>query len=206
MTWTDTQWDTFVGLLDEAWPGTFDDTAAGSWRTLLDTIEPGAAVEGMRRLLLEGHRFRPSVSELLEAARRDPSKPTFSEAYLLIFGSRGALRARPARRSYRDDRERRDIEHQAIKDRADSMHPLVRTFIARQGIERLRHLPLSDPEWGEKHRRDLESAWNQHLEAMDGRDVAALASGDRREQLGRFDPLAALGRPTAPELDSGSRA
>jgi hypothetical protein len=68
----------------------------------------------------------------------------------------------------------------------------VRAFVERQGIDRLRGLQLADPDWGEKRRADLERAYNEHVEAFDGREVAALASGGRGE-LARLDPLAALG-------------
>jgi hypothetical protein len=204
MAWTDQQWDTFAGLVTEGWPGQFDDNAADSWRTLLDGTEPATAAEALRRLLLEGHRFRPSVSEVLEAARRDPSKPTFAEAYLLIYGRRGALRARPERRVYRDHKEQRKLEDDAIRERAGQLHPLVATFIDRQGIGRLQQLPVNDPEWGEKHRRDLEKAWDQHAEAMADRDVAQLAAAPgRRHALGKFDPLAALGRGMTSQIEAG---
>jgi hypothetical protein len=130
MTWADPQWVAFCALLEEAWPGEFDDHSRTAWRVLLDPLDPAAAVEGLRRLLLEGHRFRPSVSEVLAAAGHDP-------------------------------------------------------------------------QWGEKRRADLERAWNEHVETWDGREVAVLASGERRG-LQQFDPLAALGRAgltPRPELE-----
>ena len=94
MPWDDTTWDAFCAIVAEAWPGTFDDAAAASWRVLLDPMQPQIAIEAIRRLMFEGHKFRPSASEVLAAARRDPSKPTFDEAYQMLYGARGVLLAR----------------------------------------------------------------------------------------------------------------
>lgn len=199
MTWTDTQWDAFCALVEEAWHGEFDDHARSTWRVLLDGLAPDAAAQGLRRLLLEGHRHRPSVSVLLEAARRDPSRPTFDEAMMLLYGPGGVLRATPARAgavvTYRHERDRRRLYDEAAIERAQGMHPLLGSFIARQGLDRLRGLQLDDPEWGDAKRRDLERAWNEHVATFDGREVAAIASG-RRDELERLDPLKALGLPT----------
>jgi hypothetical protein len=203
VSWTDEQWDAFCGLIEEAWPGSFDDHAAQSWRILLDALEPPAAADGMRRLLLEGHRFRPSASEFLAAARRDPSRPTFDEAYRLIFGPGGALRAQPPAGAYLSLRDREAARRAAVMRRATEMHPLVASFIDRQDVDRLGQLPLEDPEWGEKYRRDLRDAWDHHVEACDGREVAALARG-RRSELARLDPLSALGLRDSPALPVGT--
>lgn len=220
MTWTGTQWDAFCGLVEEAWHGEFDEHTRLKWQVLLEGFAPESVVEGLRRLLLEGHQHRPSVSLLLAATRRDPSLPTFDEALVLIFGGagiRGALRARPPHRVvYLDDpdtvpagerrsaeRKRGEAQRDAITSALAEIHPIVRTFVERQGIDRLRFLALDDPDWGEKRRADLERAYHEHVQAFDGREVAALASGGRGE-LAQLDPLAALGiRTDRPQLDAG---
>lgn len=197
MSWSEDQWDGFCALLEEAWPGEFDAPARRSWRVLLDSTPPESGVTALRRLLLQGSTFRPSVSELLAAARHDPSKPTFAEAYQLIYGRGGVMRAQPPSKGITTTAEKR----QAEDARLGEIHPLVRAFVERQGLARLATIPLSDPEWGEKHRRDLELAWTRHVEAFDGREVAALASGGRGE-LARLDPLASLTPPPQPQLTS----
>jgi hypothetical protein len=175
VTWTATEWDAFCGFVEESWPGSFDDAAAASWRVLLDRVEPRAATESLSRLLHEGRAFRPSVSELLAACRSDPSAPTFDEALLLI--RRAMKAADPA-------------------ERLAASHPLVVSFVERQGWDRLRTLPLDCPDWGEKTRREFREAWDRHVESQDRRQVAALASG--RGGLKQLDPLASL------QLGSGS--
>lgn len=170
MTWTEDKWAALFDLLDNGWPGELTEDAAAAYRTLLDGLEPETVVTGLRRLLVQGQRFRPSAAELIGASRKDPSRPTFDEAYRLMFGPGGA----------------------AMRDPRDGIHPLVVSFVQRQGAERLRTLPLEDPEWGEKHRRDLEQAWNRHTEAMEGRETAALASGG---DLRKLDPLAGIALP-----------
>lgn len=168
MTWTTTEWDAFCGLLDEAWPGDFDDDTAATWKALLSQVVPQAAVEALKRLLLEGRRFRPSVSELLAEVRADPSQPTFEEMLMLVY-----------RAAARDERIAWLAERSS----------LVSAFVRLQGPERLFTLQLDDPQWGEQRRRELREAWTNFLQTADRREVAAIASGRDLRQL---DPLASL--------------
>lgn len=173
--WTREQWTAFCTILNDSWPGKMPASVFTSWRVMLDDVDPGEAVSAVKRLAFAGARFRPSLAELLSELRRDPSVPTFDEAFHLVFRRGGATRARE------------------LAEWRSNVHPLVASFVDRQGIERLRLLPVDDPEWGERHRRDLREAWERHVEAFDGREVAALASGDRRAPV-RLDPLAAVRR------------
>lgn len=220
MTWTDQQWGMFFELLDKGWPGDLDEGGAEAYRVLLGDIDPQIITAGVRRLLMQGARFRPSAAEILGAARHDPGRPSFAEALVLI---RHALVARPPRGARYDDdpepeddeprprgwrsaeRKRSDAEHGAVTDRLAAMHPLVAAFAQRQGIDRLKRLQLDDPEWGEKRRADLEASWDEHVDTFSGREVAALAAGERRETgLQRLDPLAAIGiAPPQPQLEAG---
>jgi hypothetical protein len=171
MSWGAVEWEAFCGLLGAWWPGDLSPDDAEAWRMALDGTEPSVAIEALKVLLHEGRRFRPSASELLAAIRNDPSEPTFDEMLILV--------RRAAKRDGQDDRA--------------LAHPLVASFVARQGWDRLRLLPIDDPDWGEKHRRDLYGAWERHRESHDHRQVAALASG--RGDLAQLDPLATLGLP-----------
>ncbi|HEX6020643.1 MAG TPA: hypothetical protein VFZ00_01525 [Solirubrobacter sp.] len=216
MSWGDQQWAMFFELLDKGWPGELDEGGAEAYRILLDGTDPQVITAGVRRLLHQGARFRPSAAEILAAARRDPSTPTFAEALLLI---QRAVRARPPRGSrYSDDpepedggprprgwrsaeRKRRDAEHQAVEQALEQIHPLAAAFARRQGVDRLRHLQLGDPDHGGARRHALEQAWTAHVEAFADRDAAAAAlaiGGARRGELARLDPLAVLGLGQAP--------
>lgn len=200
----DRTWDALCALLEEAWPGKFDDDAARAWRVLLGGFNAAAIAEGVQRLLLEGHEFRPSVSQLVAAIRRDPSRPTFAEALRLVDY---CLRARPERTgavtTYDNEADRRRRFDNAVLERARSeqVHPLVGAFVARQGVERLRTAGLTDPDYGGARRAQLEREWHEHVDTFDGREVAALAQMQARGtggQLQRFDPLAALERGRVP--------
>lgn len=205
MPWTDEEWATFTAVLSRGFAARdpFTDADAAVYRLLLDDVDPAAALRSVREIVLEGQALRPKPGEIVERSRRDRGTPTFAEAYRLIFGPRGVLKARPAQRVFADAGARGRAEQQAALDRAASMHPLVAAFVERQGVDRLRGLELDDPDYGPVRRRDLEQAWNEHVEAFDGREVAALAAGAPRGQAGlhTFDPLAVLapGRP-APVL------
>ena len=165
-------------------------------------VTPDMALQGIRTYDPAAD-FPPSAAKLAQAARRDPSRPTFDEALVLL---QTALKARPPRSGpvarYDSLGARWAAEHQAVMNRAQELHPFVAAFIARQGVDLLRRLELDDPEYGPVRRRDLAEAWDRHVEAFDGRDTAALASGDRRRALTRLDPLAALTGPERPQIQA----
>lgn len=196
MTWTDEQWDVFAVVLQRAFAARDQLDAADLrvYRLLLDEYDPDAAMTALRSLIAAGQALRPRPGEIIQAIRTDPSAPTFDEAMVLLFGARGALLAQAPAGRYDSERDRSVARHAAIAERLQDLHPLIRAFVARQDIDRLLRLPLNDPQWGEKHRADLQRSWEAHVTAFDGRDVALLAAGPRgRGELARLDPLAALG-------------
>ena len=156
MRWTDEQWDAFCALVQASWTGEFNDADRQAWRILLDDVEPQQAIVALKRLLYSGRKFypRPAVADLMAELRQEPDRPTFAEAYPLVYKAAAAQRISPA------------------------TPPLIAAFVERQGIRRLGQLPLDDPQWGEKHRRDLEAQWDEHVETWDGRQIARLASGE----------------------------
>lgn len=204
--WTADTWRAFCLLLEQGWPGEFPEPQRQAWRTLLDDISPVAAVAAVKRLTRAGGRFRPSVAELIAEAERDPSVPTFDEAYQLLFGPGGALAAQPPRGVYAGPAERERARLAAVEDRLRGMHPLVGSFVVRQGESRLRMLPV-DGQHGELVRKDLRAAWVEHVSTLHTRQVATLTLADRAGGLRRLDPLAALRlRPDRPALTEGEAA
>lgn len=203
MPWTADQWQAFAALLRRGWPGDFAAEDANAYRVLLDDIDPADAVAALRRLLHSGHRFRPSAAEILGAVNTDAGRPTFTEAYRLIFGRGGVLKARPAPGRYGSEHARQDAIDTAALERAATMHPLVSSFVARYGVGRLRNLSVDDPDWGNKTRRDLEREWDTHAARSSERQAAQLAAPNRRG-LDRLDPLAALDLKPAGELPAGA--
>jgi hypothetical protein len=128
-------------------------------------LTPEAAVAALRRW---PDKWPPAAGELVCGALVDPAAPTFDEMLLLV--RRAAKTAEPEKY-------------------LAAQHPLVGSFVARQGWDRLRTLPVDCPDWGEKTRRELREAWDRHVETGERREIAALASGGALRQL---DPLAAL--------------
>jgi hypothetical protein len=183
--------DEFAGaaaILDGGWPGPFTPADEHAYFFRLDDL---AIVDVMRALkALRRSKFRPTPSEILEALSPEIAAiPTFDEMFTLLFSTRGALAAKGL------DGTRRRLE---------GMHPLVVSFAERQGIQRLKEMPVHDQDDGHWRRKELKDAWAAHLEAMEGRDVAALASGRRGAgELDRLDPLAALGISDRPALAPG---
>jgi hypothetical protein len=131
-------------------------------------VTPAAALVAIRSCPA-GQKFPPSAPELAALARHDPSRPTFDEAYRMIYGPGGTL---------------------GFKRSGVQISPWVTAFVERYGVERLRLLEV-DGDYGNLVRKDLRQSWEQFLEATEGREVAALATG-RRSELGSFDPLSAF--------------
>lgn len=194
---TDTNWQPVATALLGSWP-----TQVASWgregiAAYLSELQargltPESALVALRSCGGE-HRFPPSAPELAALERFDPSRPTPEEAYQMIYGRGGVMRARAKPGgSYANEAAMIGAGEDAKVQRAFELHPLLGAFVERYGIRRLSLLEVDHPDYGEIKRRELREAWMRHLEAFEGREVAAIARG-RTEGLGRLDPFAALG-------------
>ncbi len=151
---------------------------------------PDGALVAIRR---RKSAFPPSAGELAADGLRDPSTPTFTEAFRAIDGPHGVL---VAREPYAGPvREPAASRQRAALARAAECHPLIGAFIESYGLARLRLLEVDHPEYGELRRNDLGAEWERFLTATEGRDLAALGTR-RRGEIGRLDPLAALPEQT----------
>lgn len=210
MSWTDQQWAMFTAILSRGFAARDPFTAEDSdvYRLLLDGVDPDAALRAIREIVLDGQALRPRPGEIVKRAKADRSLPTFEEAYRLIFGPGGILRAQPAITRWANEGERGRLFNEAAAERAAMMHPLVGSFVARQGLDRLRTLPVDDPDYGEVRRKELREAWDRHVAASDGREVAALAAGTGRSGLRQLDPMVALDitPPDRAAIGTGDRA
>lgn len=195
---TDEQWDSIALLLDKGfkWKESFGDAQLTTYRILLDGYDEEQIAGALRILVARGQVFGPTPGEIVSLIRKDAAKPTFIETYRLIYGAGGILRARPQESSFADLGERGRAYRQAQRDRAATMHPLVASFAERYGFDRLEGLELNDPDYGDAKRRELERQWDEHCDAMEGRDLAAIAlPRSDRGGLARLDPLSALPKP-----------
>lgn len=202
---TGTSWHQVGRSLLGSWPdriAAWGEEGIAAYVTELEArgVTPEQALTAIRSCPA-GQNFPPSAPELAGLAHKDPSAPTFIEAYRLIFGHKGILAAKPAEKWFADQGEMGRAYRQAQRDRAGEMHPLVASFVERYGYARLEDLELNDPEYGDAKRRELERQWDEHCEATEGRDLAALALPRGDGGLRRLDPLSALGldRPALAE-------
>ena len=203
MSWTADEQREVGQVLLGSWPGTVSAWGREAIAAYLGELKArGLSAEEVVfavRSWPAGSDFPPSAPNLAAAARKDPSKPTFDEMVALVYGPRGVLRARPSESSWADEGERGRAYNRAALERARELHPLVGSFVARYGVERLRMLELDHPEYGALKRRDLLASWEAHVEAMGKRDVALSIAGRGRGELSRVDPLAALGVRVDPD-------
>lgn len=177
---TPDEWESIALLLDKGfkWREPFGVAQSTTYRVLLDGHAAEQIAGALRVLVGRGQVFGPTPGEIVSLIRSDPSKPTFEEAYQLIYGPRGILWGRS--------------NGQAAEFARSSMHPLVGSFAVRYGIERLRLLEVDHEDYGPLRRKELQAAWDRHAEATEGRNLASLMS-PRRGELGLLDPLAAIG-------------
>lgn len=125
-------------------------------------LSPDCVLKALRSI---ESKFPPSVGEVVASVRFDSAQPTFDEAFELIFGRGGVIRARDPQVRLRE------------------LPRTVQSYVWRQGLERLGRLPLNDPQWGEKHRRDLREAWDRHIDVLERREIALIAMGHRTESM-----------------------
>lgn len=186
------EWDTLCLLIEEAWPYPFDDTTAKAWRLFLDDYTAAQVLAAVKACVARGMLERPSVSALVAEIRRDPSVPTWAEAYTAIFGRGGVLKARTRiHKSSWEIGERARADDESAWEHAGELHHLIGAFIREQGLDRLRSVNLDDFEYGAARRKQLADEWAVFVEKHETRDIAALDAG-RRGELVRFDPLRAL--------------
>lgn len=198
--------DEFSGaaaILDGGWPGEFTEADENAYYFLLSDFEIDDVMRALRAL--RGSKFRPAASEIVAALSPQlAAVPTFDEMFALLFGASGVLHARAPAGVYEDGAARMLAQEQAVRVRLAGVHPMVASFVDRQGLQRLRLLEVFDADQGHWRRKELREAWAEHVEAMEGREIAALSAGRGRGDLGRLDPLTALGRPGRGELPAGA--
>lgn len=200
-------WKPVATALLGSWPSQVAAWGREALGAFLDELQargvtPEAALVAIRCCPAE-QKFPPSAPELAAAARRDPSKPTFAEALVLI---QSALRAwnQPLQGDFANEAQMLKAREQQVADRAKEAHPLVSSFIGRYGVSRLQDAlaDLADETYGGVRRKALQAEWARHCEAQEGREVAAIVA-PRRGELDSFDPLVTLGAPRR-ALESGS--
>lgn len=200
------EWTIIAGLIDEWWPAKFDEGASAAWFVALDGYDAEQVTAALKGLLARGGTFRPSVAELVAQIRRDPSTPTFDEALVLV---KRALRAwnLPCTGSYGSEAEMLRVRKRNVLDLASGMHPLVAAFVDRYGVERLLKDvgEIGDDVWGGARRAQLRESWDEHCDALEGREIHALTA-PRRGGMARLDPLAALGSMPPRQINSGTGA
>ena len=192
---TTDEWDSISILLDKGfkWREPFGEIAAATYLTLLEGHSAQDVLTAIREMVAAGQVFGPTPGEIAARITADPSLPSAEEAFTMIYGKGGVIRARlTPGGSYGSEAEMLGARDEVRVKRAWELHPMLGAFVESFGIRELSMLEVEDPEWGGARRKQLREAWERHCEVNAGRGVAALARG-RRKGLRQFDPLVALG-------------
>lgn len=208
--WTAEEWEAFGLIMAQCWRGDWTPARERAYGIVLDGYRPADVIAVVRRLIREGKSFLPTPSELVGpiAAAEEivTAAPSWPEVKQMLFGRGGVLKVAPTPGGYTDARDRARRVAELALTRAESMHPYLHAFVAVQGVDRLRALPVDDPDYGELELKTLGERWAEHVERLRDRErngvpllpagVGDRPRGDRRG-LARFDPVAALPQPPA---------
>ncbi len=201
---TTQEWALLSARIAAWWPATKWTTEMFAvWYEDLAAFDLEAVRVALNGLKMRPGAFAPSIGDVLSQLTSDPADPTFDEMVAVVFGRDGILHLRPAPRGLWREGEREAATSELVEERLEHVHPLIRAFVCTYGLRRLRKLPIdaapgedASGRWedeGKWARKELRDAWVAHVAAFDGREVAALAFGQRSEGLRRLDPLAAIG-------------
>jgi len=167
------EWDLIAVVLENCWRGDWDELRAGAYFTLLEPYDTADIERAVRVLAQNGSPFLPTVPEIISAIKgaADSSVPTWPEALTAI---RGAIR--------RHGRFRGQLGVEQLERR----HPMIASFAAAYGWERLCGEPVDDPDHGGAVLRRLEISYGEHVERQQDREAngLAIAAGERRTLTG----------------------
>jgi len=86
------EWNQIAVVLDYGWPGDFDEAASASYYALLKDQTTRRVEVGLQRLVDSGARFRPSPSEIMQAAGRgNQSRKDLFTANMTYYTNRYGL-------------------------------------------------------------------------------------------------------------------
>lgn len=185
---TNDEWDAIGELLDQCWKGDFDERRADAYRTFLLPLDARVVMLALQKLARNGSPFLPTVPEILKAVEEPVPPPPWVEAWPRISAALRRPTAEGTQEALADD------------------HPALGRFVGFAGWSTLRGLPVDDPQYGPLEVRRLGESYDAFVTAdveRDRRGRALRAAGVRGE-LGRFDPIAALGIERPRELEAGA--
>jgi len=164
---TDDQWDATCLLMENCWRGEFDDTRRESYRVFLDRYDPEEVQAALNLLITNGSPFLPAVPEIVQAIRECAGErsgpPSFTEAWAVILK---ALRIKPQEDALNWLRERESGD-------------LLAGFVQAEGYNRLRLLPVDDPQYGPVEVERLRQRWTEFADVAiqrEHRGIAQLAA------------------------------
>ena len=168
---TAAEWSELAVLLENGWPGEFDEFREAAYFALLGDFDGAAVQSAIVGLAHEGCRFRPSAAEIAAVCARPPwERLSWPEASRLLFAALS--------RHYDPIR---GVDGMAAIAELHEIHPAVALFAAAQGARTLATEPVDDPDIGGAVRKRLEEAWDLHtiqIEDRWRRGVALDPAGD----------------------------
>lgn len=166
--------------LDATFRGELDKAGEGAMRQHIGRVSFDEAHEAIAVLVARGQVFMPVAAEMVGALTRDPSRPTFEEAFAVLYERPRS----PLKKSTTKAAVAKAMEH----------HPLIARFVQVLGRDYLARLEVFDVEWGGAKRQQLLKAWNDMVAATGERDVTALVESTRDGgRTRRLDPMKAIG-------------
>jgi hypothetical protein len=162
---TDDEWEVIASILENGYPGSpWTQTASRAYRVLLSdysTEQIIAALKVYNRV--SGPGFRPSAKDIVQTIVKPVKRLSWPEIELWLVGdgtNRGVISG--------------SWTQEQIVGAAAQVDPVLASYVAARGVAGLAMIPFDDPEWGGKHRRDLQKDYERFCEGADERVARGL--------------------------------
>lgn len=186
---TDDEWAAIEAILQDCWPGEFDERAGLAWRAMLGDEDPVSVLQAFKTTaMITDEPFRPSVNTILREIHHRPGLGA-QRAFEVIYGPGGIAFAQVrSSKAFWEPGEREDATRQLRRDLVEAAEPKIRAFIEDQGLDRIvLDRPVFDDADGHNgaRRHRFDEAWSEFSDRFDRGEARLIASGRRSELDGR---------------------
>lgn len=173
------EWNSFVLTVKECWHGEWSEAKERGWHVMLDSYPVENLMFALHKIVQNGKPYMPTVPEIIVAMQPETQLPSWAEAYRHIRSN--------------------------LSGRSSETLPIVKGFIEAAGRDRLRMMPLDDPDWGHEHVKRLKNEWTDFVDRWQARQRegrALEAAGVRKQVTGpqKMNVTELLGIPNTKKL------
>jgi hypothetical protein len=187
---TDDEWAAIEAILQDCWPGEFDERAGLAWRAMLGDEDPISVLRAFKSLALSADdAFRPSVNEVLREVHHREGLGA-SRAYDVLYARPGGIAYAQVRsdKAFWEPGERETANRELRRDLVAAAEPKIQAFVAEEGLDHIvLDRPVHDDADGHNgaRRHRFDEAWAAFSDRYDRGEARMIAAGRRNELDGR---------------------